>query len=106
MKDFRKLPLDLEHDYGGVHINSGIPNRAFYLVATRLGGYSWEKAGRIWWRAIQSQRIPSTCTFQQFAEITVDCAKDMGNDDAAAIIRAAWDEVGVVGSDAPELITG
>lgn len=25
-------------DNGGVHINSGIPNHAFYLVATELGG--------------------------------------------------------------------
>ncbi len=35
-------------DNGGVHINSGIPNRAFYLAATALGGRSWKKAGRIW----------------------------------------------------------
>jgi Zn-dependent metalloprotease len=27
----------------------GILNRAFYLVATALGGYAWEKAGRIWY---------------------------------------------------------
>jgi Zn-dependent metalloprotease len=35
-------------DNGGVHINSGIPNRAFYLAATALGGHAWEKIGRIW----------------------------------------------------------
>ena len=29
-------------DNGGVHINSGIPNRAFQLVATALGGPAWE----------------------------------------------------------------
>src|SRR5262245_55821810 len=34
-------------DSGGVHINSGIPNHAFFLVATALGGRAWEKAGRI-----------------------------------------------------------
>ncbi len=34
-------------DNGGVHINSGIPNHAFYQVATRIGGFAWEKAGRI-----------------------------------------------------------
>ena len=33
-------------DSGGVHINSGIPNHAFYLVATALGGRAWEKPGR------------------------------------------------------------
>jgi Zn-dependent metalloprotease len=45
-------PADMKHsvrtaqDKGGVHINSGIPNRAFYLVATAIGGHAWEKAGR------------------------------------------------------------
>ena len=38
------------NDNGGVHINSGIPNRAFYLAATALGGNAWEKAGRMWYR--------------------------------------------------------
>ena len=28
-----------------MHINSGIPNHAFFLVATALGGNAWEKAG-------------------------------------------------------------
>jgi hypothetical protein len=30
------------HDNGGVHVNSGIPNHAFYLAATALGGSAWE----------------------------------------------------------------
>jgi hypothetical protein len=34
-------------DNGGVHINSGIPNRAFYEIAAQLGGHSWEHAGRV-----------------------------------------------------------
>ena len=37
-------------DDGGVHLNSGIPNRAFYLAATGLGGFSWDKAGQIWYK--------------------------------------------------------
>ena len=32
-------------DNGGVHLNSGIPNRAFYLAATAIGGNAWEGAG-------------------------------------------------------------
>ena len=38
-------PADMENyvetiqDNGGVHINSGIPNHAFYLAATEIGGY-------------------------------------------------------------------
>jgi Zn-dependent metalloprotease len=34
-------------DNGGVHLNSGIPNRAFALVAEDLGGNAWETAGQI-----------------------------------------------------------
>ena len=34
-------------DSGGVHINSGIPNRAFVLAARALGGNAWETAGAI-----------------------------------------------------------
>src|SRR4051794_27532448 len=30
-------------DNGGVHINSGIPNHAFYLTAIALDGYAWER---------------------------------------------------------------
>ncbi|HEY5730465.1 MAG TPA: M4 family metallopeptidase, partial [Anaerolineales bacterium] len=42
MKDYVKTVSD----NGGVHINSGIPNRAFYVTAMELGGYAWEKAGQ------------------------------------------------------------
>ena len=38
--------VDTTDDNGGVHINSGIPNQAFYLVATTLGGNAWEAAGQ------------------------------------------------------------
>ena len=39
-------------DNGGVHYNSGIPNRAFYLAAKRIGGYSGIKLGPIWYKAM------------------------------------------------------
>ena len=42
MSDFRTLPDTRSGDNGGVHINSGIPNKAFYLVATGVGGPSWD----------------------------------------------------------------
>ena len=45
MKDY----VNTYEDNGGVHINSGIPNHAFYLTAMNLGGYAWEKAGRMWY---------------------------------------------------------
>ncbi|KAI2629928.1 Metalloprotease [Hypoxylon sp. NC1633] len=83
-------------DNGGVHMYSGIPNKAFYNAAVAFGGYSWEKAGKIWWETMQSGQIPARCTFIQFADVTVERAEELFGDDAAAIVRKAWDDVGVV----------
>ena len=44
--------VETTDDDGGVHINSGIPNRAFYLAAVSIGGNAWEKAGQIWYDAL------------------------------------------------------
>ena len=55
--------MHTNRDDGGVHINSGIPNRAFYLAATEIGGYAWEKAGRIWYETLRDRhlgRIPAS----------------------------------------------
>jgi Zn-dependent metalloprotease len=61
-------------DNGGVHINSGIPNHAFFQVATLIGGYAWEKAGRIWYDALRDPRIRPNTRFRRFARITHDIA--------------------------------
>ncbi|KAG6154459.1 hypothetical protein E4U26_001536 [Claviceps purpurea] len=82
-------------DNGGVHIYSGIPNKAFYLAATAFGGYSWEKAGQIWWKAMTSGNIPPRCSFKQFADVTVDVAEEEFGEEAAKIVRQAWTDVGV-----------
>lgn len=89
---------EISHDNGGVHIFSGIPNRAFALAAIRFGGYSWDKAGSIWWNACitRADRIPQACTFLQFADATVDSAMEVGTPEDARIVREAWNEVGVV----------
>lgn len=84
-------------DNGGVHINSGIPNRAFYLLATHLGGRSWHAPGRIWYDALRSARLRPTASFRQFARLTHRAARQRhgtGSDEAAAV-REAWAEVGI-----------
>ena len=50
-------------DNGGVHINSGIPNHAFYLAARQLGGHAWERAGLIWYRTLTSGTVSPTADF-------------------------------------------
>lgn len=84
-------------DNGGVHINSGIPNHAFYLVATELGGYSWERAGRIWYETLRDPGLRPQTQFQRFARLTVNVAEKLyGPDsDEHQAVRNAWDQVGV-----------
>ena len=43
-------------DNGGVHINSGIPNHAFWRLATQLGGNAWERPGRIWYETLRDRK--------------------------------------------------
>ncbi|EQK98812.1 hypothetical protein G6O67_008303 [Ophiocordyceps sinensis] len=81
-------------DNGGVHIFSGIPNKAFYLAALGFGGHSWEKAGQMWWKAMTCKRVPPGCTFDRFADITVDFAREEFGETAAKIVRKAWIDVG------------
>ncbi|KAM6523094.1 hypothetical protein FSOLCH5_003713 [Fusarium solani] len=82
-------------DNGGVHIYSGIPNKAFYLASVAFGGYSWEKAGKIWWETMRSGKIAPKCQFKHFADITVETAEELFGKEAAKIVRKAWTDVGV-----------
>ncbi|HBE16727.1 MAG TPA: peptidase M4 family protein [Cyanobacteria bacterium UBA11149] len=83
-------------DNGGVHINSGIPNRAFYLAATAIGGYAWEKAGKIWYIALRD-RLRSTSNFSRAAYHTIAIAAELyGNDsNEHRAVKEAWKQVGV-----------
>lgn len=82
-------------DNGGVHINSGIPNHAFYLAAMALGGHAWEKVGRIWYETLRDRRLKPTATFVQFARSTAMNAGHLFNTAARKAVLTAWAEVGV-----------
>lgn len=82
-------------DNGGVHINSGIPNHAFYLLAQALGGHAWEKAGRVWYETVRDKRLRKTATFVQFARLTLDNGDRWFGADVRKAVAAAWDQVGV-----------
>jgi Zn-dependent metalloprotease len=87
--------VETAEDDGGVHLNSGIPNRAFVLAAVELGGSSWQRAGPIWYATLADDRLPSRATFAAFAARTVAHAADLFDDDVAGVVRAAWREVGI-----------
>ena len=90
----RKFVITRE-DNGGVHINSGIPNRAFYLVAETLGGFAWEKAGRIWYDTLCDKRLGGEASFEQFAQLTLAHARHRFGADEARAVAHGWAEVGV-----------
>ncbi|MFI2432078.1 M4 family metallopeptidase [Streptomyces sp. NPDC018693] len=84
-------------DNGGVHINSGIPNHAFYLAATALGGHAWEKAGQIWYDVLTGGELAERALFTDFAKLTVQAARERfgdGGDEFQAVAKA-WEQVGV-----------
>ncbi|MCW7943619.1 peptidase M4 [Streptomyces hygroscopicus] len=91
--------VNTSRDNGGVHINSGIPNHAFYLVATALGGHAWERAGQIWYDVLTGGRLESQATFADFAKLTVAAAAARydGHEEQDAILKA-WEQVGVQAS--------
>jgi Zn-dependent metalloprotease len=83
-------------DYGGVHINSGIPNRAFFLAAKAIEGYAWQKAGLIWYRVLNGSLSPSA-TFQDMSNATVTVAGTLfgQNSPEQQAVENAWNTVGV-----------
>jgi Zn-dependent metalloprotease len=92
MDGYVKLPADSQHDNGGVHTNSGIPNRAFYLAATGIGGTSWEGAGLVWYDVLTGSKVTKDIDFAGFAALTIEAAEarfGAGSTEATAV-RDAW----------------
>lgn len=92
MKDFIKT----RSDNGGVHLNSGIPNRAFALFAQDVGGFAWESPGKIWYQA--RANAGSTPSFAQFAHHTVEAARTLGYTAELPKLQKAWLDVGITPS--------
>lgn len=101
MSAFVHLPDTEEGDNGGVHINSGIPNKAFYLTAVGIGGFAWEASGHIWYESLKASN--PTTQFQDFADTTYSKAEELygaGSIEQQAVL-AAWREVGIQISGVP-----
>ncbi|WP_232549356.1 protealysin inhibitor emfourin [Propioniciclava soli] len=88
--------VDTTDDYGGVHINSGIPNKAFHALATRLGGPAWEAPLQIWYDVLTGD-IRADCTFATFAHLTLAAARARfgARSVEADAVAAAWASVEV-----------
>ncbi|MFJ3384110.1 MULTISPECIES: M4 family metallopeptidase [unclassified Curtobacterium] len=90
--------VETTDDSGGVHTNSGIPNHAFYLAATAIGGNAWDGAGAVWWDALTSPQVTASIDFAGFARVTVaaaDARFGAGSSQSDAV-TTAWRSVGVL----------
>jgi bacillolysin len=95
-------------DNGGVHINSGIVNQAFFLavegganrtsgiVVQGVGGGSREQMERVFYRAF-TQMLPASATFSMARAATIQSARDLFGAGSAAerAVTGAWTAVGV-----------
>jgi Zn-dependent metalloprotease len=91
MRDYFTGPEDNQ----GVHINSGIPNRAFYLTAMEIGT---PEAGLIWYSGLL--KLGPTSNFADAALAIGTAARLLARDrkvdrQAAQTVRAAFRAVGI-----------
>ncbi len=99
-------PADMDHyvqtaqDNGGVHTNSGIPNHAFFVVATTIGGNAWQAPGAIWYDALTDPQLQPGATFSSFANITLKHARSRYGATSAEVsaVQGGWDAVKVPAS--------
>ncbi|PPG69951.1 peptidase M4 family protein [Rathayibacter rathayi] len=89
--------VETDDDNGGVHINSGIPNRAFAVAATTLGGKAWERAGQVWYDVLTGDVLTATASFEAFAALTVQAAAARygAGSEVEDAVRTGWSTVGV-----------
>jgi Zn-dependent metalloprotease len=97
MDKYQNLPNTSTGDWGGVHINSGIPNFAFYVTAFNMGGYSWEKAGRIWYAALTDTALHQDAKFEDVKNLTLAHAEKMFgiNSSESKAVKQGWFEAKV-----------
>jgi Zn-dependent metalloprotease len=93
MDAYVKLPDTSAGDWGGVHYNSGIPNYAFYVAAFNMGGFAWEKAGKIWYAALTDKtNLKPNATFSDLKKLTISIAGTMfgANSKEAKAVKDGW----------------
>lgn len=81
-------------DNGGVHINSGIPNKVFATFAIAVGGNAWEAPFDIWMAAGFGDEISRKAKFQEFADLTLKHCRAL-HPDLESKLREAWAVVGI-----------
>ena len=92
---------DITYDNGGVHYNSGIPNKACHLIAEEIGR---EKTEQIYYRILEAEYLNTQATFIDMRLATIQSAGELYGDDEVTAVASAFDAVGIIdgaGSEAP-----
>lgn len=102
MKDYKYLSDTPAGDYGGVHINSGIVNKAAFLIASNVG---MEKTARIYYRALNYYMNPYT-DFKEARYALIQAATDLYGAASEEVnnVALAFDSVGIVDSSSNLII--
>ena len=97
MDKYQNLPNTNSGDWGGVHINSGIPNFAFYVAAYNMGGFAWDKAGRIWYAVLTDKSLLQNANFIDVKSLTIVHAEKLYgiNSPEAIAVKQGWAEAKV-----------
>jgi Zn-dependent metalloprotease len=79
------------------HISSGIPNLAFYTICKAVGGNSWDKVGKIWYKSLTGFGPTPNMKMKAFANRTRSVAADLfsGDNTVANAVDAGWQTVGL-----------
>lgn len=93
MADYKQLPDTQDTDWGGVHVNSGIPNRAACLFKTAT---SFETLGKVWFRAV-SKHLGPTSQFRDMVQATMTSCTELGLS-TCSTLSDAWTAVGLAPS--------
>ena len=98
MKDYKNYGY--EYDNGGVHINSGIPNHACYLISTAIGR---NKAEKIFYRILQAKYLNRQAQFLDFRIAALQSAQDLFGKPSVeySAVRTAFNNVGIIDSEPP-----
>ncbi|WP_249260889.1 M4 family metallopeptidase [Virgibacillus pantothenticus] len=91
MDDYQNLPNTSEGDWGGVHINSGIANKAAYHTIEAIGA---NKAEQIYYRALTVYLTPNS-SFLDAHQALIQSASDLYDTETTNAIAEAWEQVGI-----------
>lgn len=83
-------------DNGGVHINSGICNRAYYLFATNAA-VGKDKAEQVYYKALRDYLVKSS-KFIDLRIAVMQAATDLYGSAVSQAAAAAFDAVGILGN--------